>query len=279
MNRLKPTAVMVALALSAAAHAADPPGLKEVLEQQKRAAAPEAPAREAPAPAAGRQGKAAAPAVPAARPEAPEARKAEPAREAGVDPMKGRPAILEDKTRELEDAQLEARIAAERLAKRKAEVEMKKLDLELKAQTAAPLPDLDEALRRLERPAQKSAAPKPPEPPPAASVPAVPRLAGTLTSDGETVALIERGGRLSAVRAGETAAGLRLEQVEEGAAVVNGARVTTDTRVGRLNWSSEREPRPREEGAAAGALPAPPLPLPGQASPFGPAVGGGVPQR
>lgn len=289
----------LAIALAASAYAQEQTGIKSILEDQKRAAAGKAQAgKDAPrAPQAAQPaGREQTGAVTKAQEAAKTASGAAPAQQgqaagqgAGLqaDPLRGRPSILEQKTRELEEAQLEAKIAAERLAKRKAEIEIERMERELKAAKTLP-DDLGEALRKLEKASSTKKAPAAGKaaageaqaaPPPPAPLPAPPRLAGTVAMAGETIALIEHGGKVSAARAGETAGGLRVERVEQGSATVNGARLAAEARIGRLNWASEREPRPREEGAAAGALPAPPLPLPGQASPFGPAVGGGVPQR
>lgn len=293
----KAAALGLALALAASAHAQEQTGIKSVLESQKRAAAGERREGGKDGPAAPQAAKPAGQEQSGTAMKAQEAPKtdsgAAPARQgqaagqgAGlqVDPLRGRPSILEQKTRELEEAALEAKIAAERLAKRKAEIEIERMERELNAAKALP-GGLDATLRKLEKtasgkpppaPGNKKAAPgEAPAAPPAPAPVHAPRLAGTIAMAGETIALIEHGGKVSAARAGETAGGLRVERVEQGSATVNGARLAAEARIGRLNWASEA---PRLQGAApqAGppaALPPPPAGTPAQAAPVAPALG------
>ncbi|TXF11579.1 hypothetical protein [Pelomicrobium methylotrophicum] len=194
---------------------------------------------------------------------------------ADVNPVTGKPLSLEDKIREFEEAQLDAKIAAERLAAKKAEIEMKKLENEMRSGT--PSSDrIEEAIRKLESLSaqqKKTAKPAAPEPPPAPPAPALPRLVGIMTANGERVALIETGGKIITARSGDTVLGARVGEIDDKGAVINGMRVTTDSRPARIAWSSQGE-RPRVEQAGPPAVlstPAPPQAVPPErgAPPFG----------
>lgn len=205
-------------------------------------------------------------------------RQQEPAPAAGVNPLTGKPLSIEDKIREFEEAQLDAKIAAERLAAKKAEVEMKKLEGEMRSGTPSSA-RLEEAIRKLEsltadKAAQtKTAKPAVPETPPPHPAPALPRLAGTMVANGERLALIEANGRIIAARPGDTVFGVRVGEVDEKSAVLNGTRVAQDSRPARIAWSSQGE-RPRADSAEQPGPPsvlnlqAPPLPA-GGAAPLG----------
>lgn len=188
-----------------------------------------------------------------------------------VNPMTGRTLAYEQRLRSFEEAQVDAKIAEEKLRERRASAELARVDRDSRSQAAGPahMPEarmINETGRpkgrsgpqaaKLTTEAPVAAAPPRPDPP---------RIAGVLRSAGELVALMEYEGKVTQVREGEIWQGKRMESITDDQVVLGGAKIAFQPQVSRFVLSDPDQrggarPQPAMEAgpfAAPRAAPGP----------------------
>lgn len=204
---------------------------------------------------------------------------------ADVNPFTGTEASIAGLKRQLEVAQLKARIATEeanirRIAKEeKAPVDHKNPMTQFGTLKfpSEKVPDLGAMFFDPSRKGMKgkqppsSPAPVAPVAAPAPVVPAGPRLVGILRDDAGRVAIIEQGGVLKQVKEGESAHGQKVTKIGDGWAEVGGRRLVQDNSALALVTNVDKQPVARVAAAGAvGAAPAASGQPVAQAMPFMP---------
>ena len=201
-----------------------------------------------------------------------------------VNPMTGRSLGYEQRLRSFEEAQVDAKIAEEKLRERRAAVELARVDRDSRSQATGPahMPEaraINESSRSAGRAGAQaarlstdSAAPVAVAPPRADP----PRIAGVLRSAGELVALMEYDGKVTQVREGDLWQGKRMDSISENQVVLGGAKIVFQPQDSRfvLSEPDQRGSAARPQQAMDAAPFAAPRGVPGQ--PFNPALGRGL---